>query len=71
MRRCAASEGRSQSSTGQTVARIDRQLPFIHGKDRTLVLCHEMMGCCATLLNFHASTQIHWHTDTHVRTHHV
>jgi hypothetical protein len=25
----------------------------------------EMMGCCATLLNFHASTQIHWHTYVH------
>ncbi len=58
--RSAASEGRSQSCT----------VLFILGKTR-LRCCATVqeMGCCATLLNFPASTRIPRHTHVHTHTH--
>ena len=50
-----------------------RSLVAVHmlrlGKGRLRCCAFEMMGCCATLLNFHASTQIPQLTQTHTYVH--
>lgn len=56
----------------QPVRLTDRMLQFIMprlGKGRLRCRAFEIMGCCATLLNIHASTQIPQHTQTHTYAH--
>ena len=72
MRRCGLGGPQPVQYRTVTVAPIDRSLPFIRlvsAKAAWRCCAFQMMGCCATLLNFHASTQIPRHTQTHTYVH--